>query len=201
MKKFFTLLGFLMMGATTFAQNIYVFCDKDGNIYENNATITCTDVKDDGFGSYMVPSGLFVKNSDAPNGYSASAIADITKMDNGVVQLCFPINCISYNTTGKQAETGKVTLANGELKDLMTEWMPTAYGECTVTYTLKTYNSLFNKGSRTITVNYRWDDPASINQIKSNKTTSGTYYNLKGQRVEKPTKGLYIRNNKKVVMK
>ncbi len=201
MKKIFTLLCIFMMGTAAFAQDLYVFCDKEGNVYEDGATIVCSEVEDDGFGTIMVPSGLYVKNVGAPSGYSASAVADITKKDNGAVQLCFPTNCISYSTVGKQAETEKGTLAQGETKNMMTEWLPTAYGECTVTYTLKIYQGLFSKGSRTITVNYLYADPASISQVKNGTTAKVTYYNLKGQRVEKPTKGLYILNGKKVMVR
>ncbi len=201
MKKIFTLLCAMMMGTAAFAQDLYVFADKDGKVYEDGVTIECNEVEDDGFGTIQVPSGLYVKNVDAPSNYAVSAIADIQKMDNGALQLCFPTNCATYNTTGKQAETAKGTVVQGELKNLMTEWFPTAYGECTVVYTLKIYQGLFNKGSRTITVNYRYADPTSISQVKNGKSAQGTYYNLKGQRVEKPAKGLYILNGKKVLVR
>ena len=46
MKKIFTLLSFLMLGAMAFAQQYYVFADKDGNVIEDGATITRTEVED-----------------------------------------------------------------------------------------------------------------------------------------------------------
>ncbi len=201
MKKIFTLLCAMMMGTASFAQDLYVFADKDGNVYEDGVTIECNEVEDDGFGTIQVPSGLYVKNVGTTEGYSVSAIADIQKMDNGKIQLCFPTNCAMYTTVGKQKETEKGTLTPGQQKDLMTEWFPTAYGECTVVYTLKNYQQVFSKGSRTITVNYLYADPASISQVKNGTTAKGTYYNLKGQRVEKPAKGLYILNGKKVMVR
>lgn len=45
------------------------------------------------------------------------------------------------------------------------------------------------------------DDATAINAVKSNAVENGTYYNLAGQRVVNPTKGLYIVNGKKVVVK
>ena len=45
------------------------------------------------------------------------------------------------------------------------------------------------------------DDATAINAVKSNVVENGTYYNLAGQRVAQPTKGLYIVNGKKVVIK
>ena len=38
-------------------------------------------------------------------------------------------------------------------------------------------------------------------RVKSEEFTTATYYNLAGQRVEKPTRGLYIVNGKKVIIK
>lgn len=45
------------------------------------------------------------------------------------------------------------------------------------------------------------DDITGISSIKSNASANGAYYNLAGQRVAQPTKGLYIVNGKKVIMK
>ena len=41
----------------------------------------------------------------------------------------------------------------------------------------------------------------SINKVEAAKQNAGVYYNLAGQRVAQPTKGLYIVNGKKVVLK
>ena len=45
------------------------------------------------------------------------------------------------------------------------------------------------------------DDTTNINNALRNSMEDGKYYNLKGQRVEKPGKGIYILNGKKVVVK
>ena len=45
------------------------------------------------------------------------------------------------------------------------------------------------------------DDTTSISEMNVNGQADGTYYNLAGQRVAQPTKGLYIVNGKKVVIK
>ena len=46
------------------------------------------------------------------------------------------------------------------------------------------------------------NDVTTINEIKGKKAeANGVYYNLAGQRVQKPTKGLYIVNGKKVIIK
>ena len=45
------------------------------------------------------------------------------------------------------------------------------------------------------------EDATGINAISTTKGETGNYYNLAGQRVAQPTKGLYIVNGKKVVIK
>ena len=40
-----------------------------------------------------------------------------------------------------------------------------------------------------------------INQIRFNGMEDGTVYNLNGQKVNHPTRGIYIVNGKKVVIK
>ncbi len=45
------------------------------------------------------------------------------------------------------------------------------------------------------------DETTGINEIKQKVELTGKYYNLAGQRVAQPTKGLYIVNGKKVIMK
>ena len=46
------------------------------------------------------------------------------------------------------------------------------------------------------------NDPTGIDEIRSQKSeVRGEYYNLSGQRVVHPTKGFYIKNNKKIFIK
>ena len=45
------------------------------------------------------------------------------------------------------------------------------------------------------------DNTTGIGDVKRETITDDRYYNLKGQQVENPTKGLYIKNGKKVVVK
>ena len=44
------------------------------------------------------------------------------------------------------------------------------------------------------------DDATAINKVAAD-SQNGEYYNLKGQRVATPTKGLYIKDNKKIIIK
>ena len=45
------------------------------------------------------------------------------------------------------------------------------------------------------------EDVTGVNEVKVQKEVRGEYYNLAGQRVAQPTKGLYIVNGKKVIVK
>ena len=45
------------------------------------------------------------------------------------------------------------------------------------------------------------EDATGIEQPTADNSEAGETYNLNGQRVAAPTKGLYIRNNKKVIIK
>ena len=45
------------------------------------------------------------------------------------------------------------------------------------------------------------DDVTAINKVEAKKAENGVFYNLAGQQVAQPTKGLYIVNGKKVVLK
>ena len=52
-----------------------------------------------------------------------------------------------------------------------------------------------------ITFGFNNGGVTGIESISNGLSTSDSYYNLNGQRVETPRKGLYILNNKKVVVK
>lgn len=157
MKKFFTFLSLCLLSITVSAQE-YVFTDKEGNVFEDGTVINRTNVEDDGFGGINLPANLFVKNVNAEEGCQVAIEAQITKIDNGDLQLCFPTNCQSYSEIGTYEPNGKATLAIGESKDLMTEWLPTAYGECTVIYTAKKYLEGSGSAVRSITVKYKYSN-------------------------------------------
>ena len=56
-------------------------------------------------------------------------------------------------------------------------------------------------GARELTISFADDDVTAIEAVKAQNATKGEYFNLAGQRVAQPTKGLYIVNGKKVVIK
>lgn len=52
-----------------------------------------------------------------------------------------------------------------------------------------------------LSIDFGESDVTAINKVEAAKQNVGEYYNLAGQRVAQPTKGLYIVNGKKVVLK
>lgn len=139
MKKIFTLCVGLLAALSMQAQSDFPvqFADKDGNLVADGSVLKLTEAEDDGFGSIMVPSHLFVKNTTSDN-VQVGGIYSITTMSNGAFQTCFPANCIQKNAVGEY-ETESGPLMGNQLKDMMTEWLPVAEGTCVVTYQLVTY--------------------------------------------------------------
>lgn len=61
---------------------------------------------------------------------------------------------------------------------------------------------LYNMGASPILVNrLRFDTTTGINRVQSSSTTTHQYYDLSGRRVAHPTKGIYIVNGKKMVIR
>ena len=61
--------------------------------------------------------------------------------------------------------------------------------------------SAFNGNVEARALVLTFDDATSIRSVDSRQLTVDSYYNLNGQRVSQPSKGLYIVNGKKVVIK
>lgn len=57
-----------------------------------------------------------------------------------------------------------------------------------------------NNSARTLNIVFS-DEASGINAVESAKVSDGQAYNIAGQRVAQPTKGLYIVNGKKVIIK
>ena len=66
----------------------------------------------------------------------------------------------------------------------------------------KVYLDLSELGEAAASLNFIFEDETNgISTVQSEGNTTNAYYNLSGQRVNQPTKGLYIVNGKKVIIK
>jgi len=141
MKKFFTLLfGLCLSVGALQAQEIdqsFVFCDEDGEIIENGATVI-RNVVEQFDGSEVINSGIWVLNLAGTSSDHLKMIYDIQRIDNGTYQICFPMNCNMKTETGIY-ETGLGQLSS-DLQDIQSEWFPLADGECVVKLTIEIYS-------------------------------------------------------------
>ena len=65
----------------------------------------------------------------------------------------------------------------------------------------RAYLTVQGGSARALTIEYADDETTGIQRVDNGQWTVDSYYNLNGQRVAQPTKGLYIVNGKKVVIK
>lgn len=202
MKKISVLALFLLMGAMSICaqtNNTFRFVDKDGKEVPDGTKLTITETEDDGWGGVMMPSGLSVENT-ANEEVSLRIHCQLQTLDNGAFQICFPTACIT-KTAVETFDTPSGPMNGGEIKDLQTEWVPTAYGKCTAVYQVEVmklvsliplkYESLGMGAS--VTVEYVYADPAGIESMFNGDTNEPTaYYNLNGTRLYTPQRGLNI---------
>lgn len=225
MKRFYTLALGLMMGATTlFAQKTtdlqFVTINEDNvetGVVKDGAIIDATEETPLG-----ITSGLALKNATG----SAQKVVlkfELVELDNGSFSCCFGGQCNPYtelNTYYKptlvydgeylMAKSFYICKAN-EIVDLNSHWEPKSKGKCVVKFTAyqgvvdeeisdsqwQAYNLVEGPS---VTVNFLNGVPSSISNIE-NKDVDNNYYDLAGRKVAKPTKGIYVKNNKKVVVK
>lgn len=209
MKKLLSTLLAAFCALPLVAQNsTIVFTDENGSEIADGTMITVNKPVTDDFGEMMIPSGIYVKNLSAENA-GVRINYTVKTLDNGTMQICFPMSCVSNNATGTfKTESG--LMAASEKRDLQTEWLPQAYGSCTVTYQIEMMKqtSVFppkyeSQGTGSaITVNYVYADPTAINVITDNShDATSAYYDAAGARRAQPRHGLNIvrKTNGKVV--
>lgn len=188
----------------------FQFVDANGNVVSNGATITATQLVEDEFLGNNINSGLHVKNVSGASAM-VRVVYSITTLDNGSLQVCFPVTCNSQMATGSY-ETTPGTLNAGTIHDLQSEWFPMAFGSCTVSYRLEVMQQVgvfphqsYEKvaDGPTVTVMFTYADPAAISNPLSNAQPTGTNsFDLLGrQHACLPLRGLKIVNGRKVFCK
>lgn len=197
---FLTLAACLGMQAQT--DFLVQFADKNGNVIANGTTLNLTEYETDGFGDIQLPAGLYVKNTtSAP--IPVKGKYTVETLDNGIFQTCFPENCMTHNATGSY-ETQQGQLNASELRNMQTEWKPTAEGNCKVTYQLYYWGTndfggqSFVEGPK-VTLNFTYSKSTDIDAVISDVgIRSITYYDLTGRPVTgverfPHAQGVYIR--------
>lgn len=135
--KSLLLVAAAMFTTATYAQvdNRFSFVDKNGKEIPSGSVWTTHTVKDDGMRE-MIDSEVFVKNNSSEKA-AAGIYIKVEKIDNGSMQICFPMNCQGDITTS--ASTPGYLFKPGEIQSSESEWVFDEDGSCTVTYKLESY--------------------------------------------------------------
>ncbi len=202
MKKFYTLLiGCLCLlplaAMAADDDSVIVFVDKDGNVIEDGSELTIRGLTpasqyDDAY----ISSGLYVRMAENTG---ASIEVTLTRLDNGVMQCCFPTLCSTIQTLGV-TETAKGMLSTTQNDwNIQTEWYPTAFGTCTATLQLKIYAAgLLSPGEflsygPKVTINFVYDETsADVEGIAVDDATPVAYYTTDGRQLSSPRQGINI---------
>ena len=203
MRKFFTLIfSFFALAAT--AQEVdqtFQFVDAQGNVVADGTTITVNGI--DNEGKMIVP--LSVKNV----GELKSAVSMFETIDSkpsGSWQTCAFGNCMILNETGYSSKSIGAADYDGSIE---TEWIPETgkYASWTATLQIQLFNivtkTAFGRTTETVgtdiigygpkvTVNFVYNaESAHIGSMQA-EAVPVEYYNLRGQRISGPQKGLCV---------
>lgn len=210
--KLISLFAAVLLAANAVAQDVdksVMFCDKDGNIIEDGATIipTRTSVQElmPGYTLINVYSDLNVKNLAAQDKYIAVEMA-VDQIDNGAVQICCYGNCFALTAKG-MTKSNPGTVTSGELVDLQTEWAPdfsAPDGVCKVTYQVLYYDLVGNQytpnadhfyGPKVNVVYAYGTDITAIKDmsISALDVVKTEYFDLQGHALNAPAMGINIK--------
>lgn len=137
MKKLSILFLALFMALMAKAQvdETFQFVDPSGQVLPHNSIVdVITSIPDDFDGMKMIVP-LSVKNMSDATAY-VRVVYEITSIDNGGFQICFPVTCNLQRSVGTY-ETASGPMDGGQVKDLQSEWLPTTNGKCTVVLRLE----------------------------------------------------------------
>ena len=202
MKKILTSVLFLLLCSTMLmaqSSGTLIFVDKNGNEISDGTTINRQDVAEDDFGEILLHSGLYIKNTSNEN-TGVRMICNIKTMDSGNFQICFPTSCISKGAA-ETFHTPAGMISGSQTLDLQSEWFPKTYGKCSVSYQVQAMTQLsgfppkYEEGELgpTVTINYEYADPASVNGIDNKGNTTVTArYSIGGTPLSAPQHGINI---------
>ena len=199
MKKIILLCVAFLSAIATFAQQdanrVFVFTDKDGNAFENGATIERDKLEFDDFEEFkQILSDVYVKQTATDKSYAVSMSVKINNIDNGTLKVCFPMSCLQLvkpgtSDLGKNAlsETASYNKETG-LASILTEWIPKsedAWGTCEATFTLTTlikksfldYTTVGKSSEITIRFINREPAGSNVSGAVSGAPTKGSCFN------------------------
>ena len=155
----------------------------------NGSTVTMEEIT----GAVAANTGLVLKGT--ANTYNIPVVASGDAVDGNLLHGCDG----SWSTLGVSGDGTNYVLS---VQSENVVWAPVLDGDKLPSLSAgQAYLYVPAAGSRSLTMVFD-DDLTGINSVKSDATlNNGAVYNLRGQRVAQPTKGLYIMDGKKVIVK
>ena len=161
------------------AKSALQFVDDKGNVIPDGSVFEVTEIiKDEDFGTIYMKPNLFIKNVSGLKKEVAMKL-DLKSMPEGKIQCCIG-NCDFYDTPSIHT-SGSISIAAGKSESIETEWFIPA----------ETTTPKYSEDGPSIKVRFG-KDPTAVTSVKENTVTEVERYNVQGQKISKPCKGINI---------
>lgn len=181
------------------AKSALQFVDDKGNVIPDGSVFEVTEIiKDEDFGGTYMKPNLFIKNVSGLKKMVAMKL-DLTSMPEGKMKCCIG-NCEFYDTPSIRT-SGSMSIAAGKSESIETEWL-IPDGTTTPKYWTAVLTAGLCKEGAAAVYEYSEDgpsikvrfgkDPTAVTSVKENTVTEVERYNVQGQKISKPCKGINI---------
>ena len=181
------------------AKSALQFVDDKGNVIPDGSVFEVTEIiKDEDFGETYMKPNLFIKNVSGLKKMVAMKL-DLTSMPEGKMKCCIG-NCEFYDTPSIRT-SGSMSIAAGKSESIETEWL-IPDGTTTPKYWTAVLTAGLCKEGAAAVYEYSEDgpsikvrfgkDPTAVTSVKENTVTEVERYNVQGQKISKPCKGINI---------
>ena len=212
----YSFIGLRSNSGAMYLSSVSIDWEATGTIYSaycTTVTVSTPAVTAAGWATYVTPCDLEFAEGDAFVVSAATAstatLAPVTKIgaNKAVLLKGEGVKTATVLSEAPAAVTNELAISNGT--DDLNGCFVLAKKNDTVGF-YKWNGTTLSKGKVYLPtpagardyLEFSFDDTTSLTLVNSEKSTmNNEYYNLAGQRVAQPTKGLYIVNGKKVVMK
>lgn len=180
------------------AKSALQFVDDKGKVIPDGSVFEVTElVKDEDFGEIFMKPNLFIKNVSGQTKVVAMKL-DLKSMPEGRVQCCID-NCMMFSNPAVEI-SGSISIPAGKSESIETEWfLPNG------TTTPKHWTAVLTAGlckAGGAAYEYAEDGPSikvsfgknatAITSVKENTVTEVERFNVQGQKISKPCKGINI---------
>lgn len=181
------------------AKSALQFVDDKGNVIPDGSVFEVTEIiKDEDLGETYMKPNLFIKNVSGLKKMVAMKL-DLTSMPEGKMKCCIG-NCEFYDTPSIRT-SGSMSIAAGKSESIETEWL-IPDGTTTPKYWTAVLTAGLCKEGAAAVYEYSEDgpsikvrfgkDPTAVTSVKENTVTEVERYNVQGQKISKPCKGINI---------